>query len=292
MSLDQYSSPKIWGPHFWYILRCVAHNYPLNPTADDAQHVKTFLTELQYVLPCEICKYTFKQHFNKYPIEKGLTNRDKLIDWVEIIYEETKKAIQDKRVKILDTFENDDEVKPIKVYFKPKIDPLEEKLNQLRQTVINTEKKPNLLQIPTTPPKKNVNIDQNVKKVITSQIAKPPIKNKVHNMDDILLNESAGKITGGKKIDKSKSIIHSSPIDNSKIAKPVDKSLIKPASYIDNSTIAKINTEPAKKNRQTFDNTFNNKNIQGLNKKMSYATNVKNTMSQLVITKKCKKCEH
>ena len=61
--MSQYSSPKIWGPHFWFILRCVAHNYPLNPTPEEANHVKNFFHELQYVLPCEVCKYTFKQHY-------------------------------------------------------------------------------------------------------------------------------------------------------------------------------------------------------------------------------------
>ena len=148
MSQQQYSSPKIWGPHFWYMLRCIAHNYPLKPSSDDAEHVKTFFNELQYLLPCELCKYTFRQHFTKYPIDKGLINKASLIEWVETIYQETKKVIQDKRIKILDIYEEIDEVKPIKIAYKPKIDPIEEQLNEMRRNVMKKDNYSRAIQLP------------------------------------------------------------------------------------------------------------------------------------------------
>lgn len=140
--MSQYSSPKIWGPHFWFILRCVAHNYPLNPTPEEAAHVKSFFYELQYVLPCEICKYTFKQHYNKHPIEAGLLNRGKLIDWVETIFEETKRVIQDKRVKIMDIFDEPEINGPIRIIYKPKKIEKDINLEQIRKSVISQETKP------------------------------------------------------------------------------------------------------------------------------------------------------
>jgi len=140
--MSQYSSPAIWGPHFWFILRCIAHNYPINPSSEDANHIKIFFTKLQHVLPCEICKYTFRQHLNKHPIEQGLAGRTKLIDWVETIYQETKKVIQDKRVKILDIFEDErDEIEPVRIIYKSRPNPMEEQLTKVRNAVINKETK-------------------------------------------------------------------------------------------------------------------------------------------------------
>lgn len=151
--MSQYSSPKIWGPHFWFMLRCLANNYPLKPSDEDAQHIKTFFNELQYLLPCDLCKYTFKQHFAKYPLDKALDTKNSLIDWVEHIYQETKKVIQDKRIKILDVYEEMDEVKPIKIIYKSKIDPLEEQLNLIRKNVMSKENNINnnkAIAVPTT----------------------------------------------------------------------------------------------------------------------------------------------
>ena len=140
MSQPQYSSPKIWGPHFWFMLRCIAYNYPLKPSLEDAEHIKIFFYELQYLLPCELCKYTFKQHFTKHPIDKALFNRTTLVEWVETIYQETKKVIQDKRIKILDITDEIDSVKPIKMFkISQKIDPLEEQLNEIRKNVMKKD---------------------------------------------------------------------------------------------------------------------------------------------------------
>jgi hypothetical protein len=131
MSQIQYSDPRQWGSHFWFIMRCIAHTYPINPNKEDAVHVKNFFMELQSVLPCEICKYTFKQHLNKHPIERNLSDRNKLIEWVELIYQETNKAIQDKRVKIMDiSGEEPEEFAPIRTIYKSRqVNSVKTKLN-------------------------------------------------------------------------------------------------------------------------------------------------------------------
>lgn len=148
MSQEQYTSPKSWGPHFWFMLRCIAYNYPLKPSAEDANHARTFILELQYLLPCELCKYTFKQHFTKYPIDKGLINKASLMEWIETIYQETKKIIQDNRIKILDSYEEPDEVKPIRIAYKPRIDPMEEQLNEIRKNVMKKDNNNRAIQLP------------------------------------------------------------------------------------------------------------------------------------------------
>lgn len=147
--MSQYTSPKIWGPHFWFMLRCLANNYPVRPTPEDVQHTRIFFYELQYLLPCDLCKYTFKQHYAKHPIEKGLTGKAALIEWVETIYQETKKVIHDNRIKIMEQSEENSEVKPIKSATKSRIDPLEEQLNIMRRNVMSKENNNRAIVVPT-----------------------------------------------------------------------------------------------------------------------------------------------
>jgi hypothetical protein len=92
--LQQYTDPKLWGPNFWFVFRCIANNYPELPSEDDLEHVYTFFNEFQYILPCEICRESFKGHFIKYPLKEYLVNKKKLIEWVETIYNETDKKIK------------------------------------------------------------------------------------------------------------------------------------------------------------------------------------------------------
>lgn len=139
---DQYTNPKSWGPHFWFIMRCIANNYSTNPTKEETSHVRNFIMELQYVLPCEVCKYTFKQHYNRNPLDKYLANNDKLMEWVEIIYQETKKVIQDKRIKIIDSFEEVSEVAlPMRTVYKNKtFDPIAARLDEIRKKATEQKK--------------------------------------------------------------------------------------------------------------------------------------------------------
>lgn len=134
--MSQYSSPKIWGPHFWFMLRCIANNYPVNPSQEDIKHVKTFFNELQFLLPCEVCRYTYRQHINKNPIEKSIASKSELVSWVEVIFQETKRVINDKRVKIMDTYEEEEELRPIKKVYKTTKQDLE---NKTMRSVLHRE---------------------------------------------------------------------------------------------------------------------------------------------------------
>ena len=34
---EKYTNPKNWGPYFWFMMKCIAYNYPANPSTDDKQ---------------------------------------------------------------------------------------------------------------------------------------------------------------------------------------------------------------------------------------------------------------
>lgn len=95
----QYTNPKLWGPHFWFVFNCVANTYPENPTVNDIANTKTFYTAFQNCLPCVTCRESYIEHCNMYPIDNYLSNKIKLIQWVSIIYQATNnKIINEKKI--------------------------------------------------------------------------------------------------------------------------------------------------------------------------------------------------
>lgn len=94
--MSGYTTPKIWGPHFWFVMRTVAYNYPDNPSVADKNHVRTFFTNMEHILPCENCSQGYSQNLSKHPLENALVNRSTLMAWVETIYKETENKISQK----------------------------------------------------------------------------------------------------------------------------------------------------------------------------------------------------
>jgi hypothetical protein len=177
------------------MLRCVANNYPLNPSGDDAIHVKSFFSELQYILPCEICKYTFKQHLGKHPLDKYLGSKSKIMEWVELMYEETKKVIRDKRIKILDVFEEKEILEPISV------------TKNVRSKEINYGEPRNPLNSFGKSPK--VDEPRNPLNSFgkSPKVDEPKQVNKIHKMDTY---DVFGKQVTGRKIEKK--VVEKKPI--------------------------------------------------------------------------------
>lgn len=194
--MEQYTNPKIWGPHFWFMLRCITYNYPISPTKDEAAHMKKYFDELQYILPCEKCKYTFKQHYAKYPIDKYLSTKDRLIEWIEIMYQETAKSIKNNRVKIIDNPSSDMLLLKTK---KKGSDDLEKKLKEARLSVVSAIKTEQGLQMPqkaTTPYPLLMGTSYRVKEAKTFE----PKKYLLKNVDTGFEKTSGVKKLGGRNI--------------------------------------------------------------------------------------------
>jgi hypothetical protein len=43
----KYTDPKSWGPHFWFMMFCIANNYPENPTNTDRNVTHGFFSNMQ-----------------------------------------------------------------------------------------------------------------------------------------------------------------------------------------------------------------------------------------------------
>lgn len=65
---DEYNSnsgmlTSVWGPSLWHFLHTMSFNYPVNPSKKEIQKYKTFILNLQNVLPCKYCRINLKKNF-------------------------------------------------------------------------------------------------------------------------------------------------------------------------------------------------------------------------------------
>lgn len=74
--------PDIWGKHGWNFIHLVTLEYPVNPTDNDKQKYYQYFHSLQYVLPCDKCRYNLGSHLKKYPLtDEVLSGRGNLVKW-------------------------------------------------------------------------------------------------------------------------------------------------------------------------------------------------------------------
>jgi FAD-linked sulfhydryl oxidase len=79
-------SPKIWGRYFWTTLHLTALGYPENPTHEDMNIYKTYMTFFGQVLPCKNCVRNYSQHMEKLDLVKALQSRDALFAWTVALH--------------------------------------------------------------------------------------------------------------------------------------------------------------------------------------------------------------
>jgi hypothetical protein len=75
-------TPEKWGPHGWKFIHYVTLGYPDNPTPEQKENYKYFLTSLGKVLPCHICSNHFKDNLVEMPLDdKALSSKTNLVKW-------------------------------------------------------------------------------------------------------------------------------------------------------------------------------------------------------------------
>lgn len=75
-----YENPNTWGSSTWILLNCISMTFPKNPTTLDKKNYYRFLSSLQNVLPCSICRQSYKKWFKENP--PILEDRKQFINWV------------------------------------------------------------------------------------------------------------------------------------------------------------------------------------------------------------------
>ena len=98
-------NPKIWGEYFWATGFYVVYSYPNNPTGDDRDTILNFFDQFKNILPCEKCRFNFKNHLLKFPLDDmALTNKISLVNWFLNIHNEVNNMLGKRKLTIDDIY--------------------------------------------------------------------------------------------------------------------------------------------------------------------------------------------
>lgn len=99
-----YKDPKFWGKHYWFVMKCIAANYPMKPTSENKERAKRFFSDdLLHFIPCDTCRHHYSLLIRKYPVEEKLCCGECLSAWVLKIQDKIEDIKKGKRVISLES---------------------------------------------------------------------------------------------------------------------------------------------------------------------------------------------
>ena len=78
--------PKVWGPHFWFVIHTITLTYPEHPNNITKRKYYDFIMNLPLFLPNEKVGNTFASLLDKYPVTPYLDKRETFIKWAWFIH--------------------------------------------------------------------------------------------------------------------------------------------------------------------------------------------------------------
>ena len=82
MALD----PKVWGPHYWFVLHTIAITYPMSPNEVTKKKYYDFIQNLPLFLPIEEVGNSFSNYLDRYPVTPYLDSRPSFTRWVHFMH--------------------------------------------------------------------------------------------------------------------------------------------------------------------------------------------------------------
>ena len=79
-------NPKVWGPHYWFVLHTIANTYPLSPNDVTKKKYYDFIQNLPLFIPVPDIGNTFSRYLDRYPVTPYLDSRESMIKWVHFIH--------------------------------------------------------------------------------------------------------------------------------------------------------------------------------------------------------------
>lgn len=83
---NYYLDPKIWGPHYWFVLHTIALTYPLNPNDVTKKKYYDFIQSIPLFLPINDIGDSFSKFIDKYPVTPYLDSRESFVRWMHFIH--------------------------------------------------------------------------------------------------------------------------------------------------------------------------------------------------------------
>lgn len=89
MTLD----PKVWGPHYWFVLHTIALSYPVKPNETARKKFYDFYQNLPLFIPIEEIGNNLCKFLDKYPVTPYLESRQSLVRWTHFIHNKINKVL-------------------------------------------------------------------------------------------------------------------------------------------------------------------------------------------------------
>tara|TARA_B100001057_G_C22813944_1_gene936583 strand:+ start:411 stop:878 length:468 start_codon:yes stop_codon:yes gene_type:complete len=124
--------PKIWGPHFWYVLHITSLNYPENPSQYEKRAYYDFYTSIKDILPCKNCKNHYNTYIMQHPINPFLDKKTDLIQWVVNIHNFVNKSLDKPEISLLEMLKIYKDLKPISPFEEVNIDRIKSSLKKIK----------------------------------------------------------------------------------------------------------------------------------------------------------------
>jgi len=98
--------PKIFGPHYWFMLHTIAINYPLRPNAVTKKRYYTFIMDIPLFIPNEQMATNFEKLLDVYPVTPYLDTRDSFIRWMHHIHNKINEHLEKPKITLAQFYEN------------------------------------------------------------------------------------------------------------------------------------------------------------------------------------------
>jgi hypothetical protein len=85
--------PKIWGPHYWFVLHTIALTYPIFPNDVAKKKYYDFIQNVPLFLPNEDISKDFSRLLDKFPVTPYLDSRESFIKWVHFIHNQVNQKL-------------------------------------------------------------------------------------------------------------------------------------------------------------------------------------------------------
>ena len=77
-----FENPGVWGQSAWMFLQCVTMTFPIAPTKAEKKHYHAFFRSLQFILPCNLCRQSYRKWMKEHPVADYIGSRDDMLTWI------------------------------------------------------------------------------------------------------------------------------------------------------------------------------------------------------------------
>ena len=78
--------PRVWGPHYWFVLHTIAQSYPLRANEVTRKKYYSFIQDLPLFLPVPGIGNNFAKLLDRYPVAPYLDSRRAFTRWMHFVH--------------------------------------------------------------------------------------------------------------------------------------------------------------------------------------------------------------